>query len=45
MSPNLTEQLEQLRKSLEGDLFTDESFRLLHATDASEAANRAPGNA
>ncbi len=35
MSPNLTEQLEQLRKSLEGDLFTDESFRLLHATDAS----------
>jgi FAD/FMN-containing dehydrogenase/Fe-S oxidoreductase len=36
MSPNpLIPQLDLLRKSLEGDLFTDESFRLLHATDAS----------
>ncbi|MCU0371212.1 MAG: FAD-binding oxidoreductase, partial [Bacteroidales bacterium] len=35
MGPNVTEQLEQLRRSLEGDLFTDETFRLLHATDAS----------
>jgi FAD/FMN-containing dehydrogenase/Fe-S oxidoreductase len=31
----LTDQLEFLRKSLEGDLFTDETSRLLHATDAS----------
>lgn len=35
MSPHPTEQLEQLRQSLEGDLFTDEAYRLLHATDAS----------
>jgi FAD/FMN-containing dehydrogenase/Fe-S oxidoreductase len=36
MSQNtLTDQLEQLRISLEGDLFTDQTFRLLHATDAS----------
>jgi FAD/FMN-containing dehydrogenase len=31
----LTDQLDQLRTSLEGDLFTDLTFRLLHATDAS----------
>ena len=36
MSLNLlTDQLEQLRISLDGDLFTDLTFRLLHATDAS----------
>jgi len=36
MSPNpFIDKLEQLRRSLEGDLFTDETFRLLHATDAS----------
>jgi FAD/FMN-containing dehydrogenase len=29
------EKLEQLRSQLDGDLFTDETFRLLHATDAS----------
>jgi FAD/FMN-containing dehydrogenase/Fe-S oxidoreductase len=31
----LTEHLAQLRTTLEGDLFTDQTFRLLHATDAS----------
>jgi len=31
----LTDQLEQLRTTLDGDLFTDLTFRLLHATDAS----------
>lgn len=36
MSPdNLTVQLESLRKTLDGDLFTDEINRVLHATDAS----------
>ena len=30
-----TDQLELLCKSLEGDLFTDETSRILHATDAS----------
>lgn len=32
---NLSEKLDILRLSLEGDLFTDEPFRILHATDAS----------
>lgn len=31
----LTDKLAQLRTSLDGDLFTDLTFRLLHATDAS----------
>jgi FAD/FMN-containing dehydrogenase/Fe-S oxidoreductase len=31
----LTDQLDLLRKSLEGDLYTDETSRILHATDAS----------
>jgi FAD/FMN-containing dehydrogenase/Fe-S oxidoreductase len=31
----ITEQLGQLRKTLDGDLYTDRSFRLLYATDAS----------
>jgi FAD/FMN-containing dehydrogenase/Fe-S oxidoreductase len=31
----LTDQLEQLRVSLEGNLFSDLSFRLIHSTDAS----------
>jgi FAD/FMN-containing dehydrogenase/Fe-S oxidoreductase len=31
----LNDQLEKLKTSLEGDLFTDLTFRLLHATDAS----------
>jgi FAD/FMN-containing dehydrogenase/Fe-S oxidoreductase len=31
----LTDHLSLLRGSLEGELFTDETFRLLHATDAS----------
>jgi len=36
MSPNpTTDQFDQLRTSLDGDLFTDLTFRLLHATDAS----------
>jgi FAD/FMN-containing dehydrogenase/Fe-S oxidoreductase len=36
MNPNtLADQLDQLRITLEGDLFTDQAFRLLHATDAS----------
>ena len=36
MSPDsLNTSLEALRRSLEGDLFTDESYRILHATDAS----------
>ncbi|MBP7679161.1 MAG: FAD-binding protein [Bacteroidales bacterium] len=36
MSPDsLNNSLEALRRSLEGDLFTDESYRILHATDAS----------
>lgn len=32
---SLTDQLELLRISLDGDIFTDLTFRLLHATDAS----------
>ncbi len=32
---NLAEPLEALRNSLDGELFTDQSYRLLHATDAS----------
>ena len=36
MSRNpLTAELQELRRSLEGDLYTDELHRLLHATDAS----------
>src|SRR6201990_1339414 len=31
----MSEQLEQLKKSLEGELFTDETMRILYATDAS----------
>lgn len=35
MSLISTELFEKLRRSLEGDLFTDETYRVLHATDAS----------
>jgi len=35
MSPIYTEQFEALRRSLAGDLFTDETYKILHSTDAS----------